>query len=118
MSKRLMILALVIVAVSAWIMYAASSRTEQGCVESALNSFRAEQRRSSVQEDFVASNARQVGKDLATIIQLDTQGMKAAFAGLVEADKNVLNLSKCPVLQPVDADRTETNRLIDTCSRE
>lgn len=108
MSKRLMIISLIVLAISAWIMYSSASKTNQVCQTSLEIS-----RPREVQEDFVASNARNVGKDLATIVELDALGMQAAFTSVINANAGTFDMSKYAAPRLADADRSETNRLID-----
>lgn len=64
-------------------------------------------------EDFVPHNAREVGKGLATIVQLDALGMRSAFDSIVQADSGKFNTGSLPPFRQAEPGRDEVNRYID-----
>lgn len=66
-----------------------------------------------VREDFVPSNARNVGRGLATIVQLDELGLRSVFNSLVEQDKSIFDVSKFPQFRPSEPQRDATHALIN-----
>lgn len=63
-------------------------------------------------EDFVPSNARNVGKGIATIVQLDELSMRASFKAVVDKDASMFDVTKFQPFRPAEPDRTTVNNYI------
>lgn len=65
-------------------------------------------------ENFVPSNARDVGKGIATVVQLDELGLRAAFDAVIKDDAtaNALNVTTFQPFRPAEPSRTTVNDAI------